>query len=182
MDKKRIAVDQDQVLADLLGEWLYRYNNDYNDNLQKDQISTWDWHKLVKPECGKKIYSYLDDPDIFESLNVIDGSQEVVEELSERYEIFVVTAPWNINNVIPKYRWLKRHFPFIDERNYVFTRNKSIVGANWLIDDKVANFKGFNGISLLFDAPHNQTEKGYTRMLNWKMIRDYFHVRESLIG
>jgi 5'(3')-deoxyribonucleotidase len=56
--KKRIAFDQDQVLADLLTEWVSRYNTEYNDNLRPEDIKNWNWHNLVKPECGKKIYNH----------------------------------------------------------------------------------------------------------------------------
>lgn len=174
MTRLRIAIDQDQVLADLLGEWLRRYNNDYNDNLTKEQITYWNWHDLVKPECGRKIYSYLDDPDLFRSLPVIEGAREVVKALSQVADVFVVTSPWNINNVIPKYEWLKEHFPFLNEKNFVFTRNKGIVNADFLIDDKPSNFDDFMGIPLLFDAPHNRGEKRFMRVCDWKDVKIFF--------
>lgn len=172
--RKRLAVDQDQVLADLLTEWVSRYNYDYNDNLKPNEITEWNWSHIVKPECGDKIYSYLDDPDLFLNLPVIKDSQSVLEQISNKYEIFVVTAPWNYENIKPKWLWLKKHFDFIPEKNYVFTRTKSIVNADWLIDDKPANFSGFQGEALLFDAPHNQNETEYTRVLNWKEIELFF--------
>jgi 5'-nucleotidase len=171
---QRLAIDQDQVLADLLGEWVARYNYDYNDNLKPDDVIHWNWDGLVKPECGDKIYSYLDDPELFENLPIIDGSQQVVEELSKYYEIFVVTAPWNAENVVPKSKWLKQHFDFIPETNYVFTRNKSIVYADWLLDDKAQNFVGFSGTGLLFDAPHNRDVDGWIRLCNWQEVREWF--------
>lgn len=174
MTRLRIAIDQDQVLADLLGEWLRRYNNDYNDNLTKEQITYWNWHDLVKPECGRKIYNYLDDPDLFRSLPVIEGAREVVKALSQVADVFVVTSPWNINNVIPKYKWLKEHFPFLNEKNFVFTRNKGIVNADFMIDDKPSNFDDFMGIPLLFDAPHNRGEKRFMRVCNWKDVKIFF--------
>ena len=176
--KKRLAIDMDQVICDLLTVWIDRYNNDYGDNLKKEDITEWNWHHLTKPECGKKVYEYLDDQNMFENLPVIEGSQEVVKELSEKYEILIVTAPWNVYNVIPKYKWLKKHFAFIDERNYVFTRNKSLVKADWLIDDKAKNFEGFVGQGLLYDAPHNKNENRYPRMKNWEEIRNYFKSME----
>lgn len=168
----KIAVDQDQVLADLLEEWLNRYNNDYNDNLKKEDIIHWNWSDIVKLECGNKIYDYLDDTDMFENLKVIDDSVEVVKELSNGYEIFIVTAPWNVDNIKPKYKWLQKHFPFVDEKNYVFTRNKSIINADILIDDKPENLLGFKGFRILFDAPHNKTETRLNRVNNWLEIKE----------
>lgn len=168
--RKRIAIDQDQVLADLLGEWLQRYNNDYNDDLVKDDIKHWEWHDIVKPKCGRKIYDYLDSVDIFENLKVIENSIDAVKELSHIYDIFVVTSPWNMNNIKPKYDWLKQHFPFIDDKNYVFTKNKSIISADFMIDDKPENLEDFKGYKILFDAPHNQDISVFYRVKDWNEI------------
>ncbi|MNH75622.1 putative 5'(3')-deoxyribonucleotidase [compost metagenome] len=174
MSKKRIAVDQDGVIADLLTEWVGRYNYDYNDNIKPNQVTAWNWSHICKPECGNKIYSYMDDPDLFESLPVINYSQEVLQELNDIYDIYIVTAPFNMNNVAAKHSWLRRHFPFLDPDKFVFTRDKGIVRANYLIDDKPSNLDDFLGDKLLFSAPHNQTESRFYRVNNWQDIRRYF--------
>lgn len=171
--KPRLAIDQDQVIADLLTEWVNRYNKDYDDNLKKEDITEWNFCKLVKPQCGKKIYNYLDDENLFLNLKPIEGSIETIKKLSESYEIFIVTAPWNINNVIPKYVWLKKYLPFIDEKNYVFTRNKSIINADYLIDDKPSNLENFRGVGMLYDAPHNKSENRFKRVHNWLEIEEF---------
>ncbi|RXZ78061.1 5'-3'-deoxyribonucleotidase [Paenibacillaceae bacterium] len=174
--KQRISVDQDQCIADILSVWLYRYNNDYNDNLTSDQITQWNFHELVKPSCSKKIYKYLDDPSLFANLPVIEGSQDAIRKLSESYEIFFVTAPFNPNNILPKYNWLKKHFGFIPEENYVFTRNKSIINSSWLIDDKPENFIEFQGVGLLYSAPHNSKCNKYRRVGNWQDVLNFFNI------
>lgn len=174
--KQRLAVDMDQVMCDLLNPWLERYNNDYNDDLKPSDITSWNFHHIVKPECGEKIYTYLDDQELFRTLPVMDNSQEVLYGLSKQFDIFVVTAPWNPYNMATKHIYLKKHFEFIDERNFVFTRNKGIINADYLIDDKPSNFDTFRGIALLYDAPHNQSEIRYTRVMNWLDIKKYFNV------
>lgn len=171
----RIGVDMDQCIADLLAEWISLYNYDYKDNLKTSQITSWNFHHLVKPECGEKIYNYLDSQELFENLPVIEGSQKVLKDLSSDFEIIVVTAPWNAENVSPKSKWLKKHFPFIPEHNYVFTRNKGLIQADYLIDDKPDNFKGFVGQGLLYDAPHNQFENRYRRFCSWNEVLLFFN-------
>ena len=172
--KKRIAVDMDGVIANLHDVWLKIYNSDYNDNLRKEDITLWNWHVLCKPECGEKLYRYLDNPDLFRNLPVIEGSQEVLKELSSKYDIFICSAPYNINNVLPKVEWLRKNFPFLNEKNFVFTRNKGILNADFLIDDNPDNFIDFRGEGLLFDAPHNREETKYRRVKNWFEIKEYF--------
>lgn len=173
MEKKRLVVDQDGVLVDLVSEWVRRYNYDYNDTLSPSDIVAWNWCHLVKDSCGKKIYNYLDDPELFASLPVIENSQEILLELSHTYEIFVCTSPFNINNVLPKHQHILKHFSFINPDNIVFTRNKSILHADYLVDDKPANLLNFIGKKLLFSAPHNKDENRFQRLNDWLEVRDY---------
>ncbi|MDP9675273.1 5'(3')-deoxyribonucleotidase [Paenibacillus jamilae] len=172
MAKKVLAVDQDNVIADLLSEWVRRYNLDYNDDLHPEQINAWNWHHLCKEECGNKIYKYLDEPDFFYNLPVMEGCQEILKELNYNYDIYIVTAPFNLNNVVPKYKWLVKHFPFLDENKFVFTRDKSIIAANYLIDDKPNNLENFKGNKILYNAPHNLDEKRFFRVNNWNEVRE----------
>ncbi|MFB5759001.1 5' nucleotidase, NT5C type [Paenibacillus medicaginis] len=174
--KEILAVDQDNVIADLVAEWVRRYNEDYNDNLKPEDINAWNWSHLCKPECGDKIYEYMDDPTLFESLSVIENSQEVLKELNYTYGIYIVTSPFNLNNIVPKYKWLKKHFSFLDEDKFVFTRDKSIIAADYLIDDKPKNLENFRGKKMLFTAPHNSNEDRFYRVNNWEEIR------ETLLG
>ena len=43
------------------------------------------------------------------------------------------------NSLGPKYRWLQRHFSFIPPTHYVFCGTKSILRADYLIDDQPRN-------------------------------------------
>jgi 5'(3')-deoxyribonucleotidase len=174
--KERICVDQDHVLADLITPWVDRYNNTYNDTLNVSDITMWDWHVLTRPECGKKIYQMLT-PDMFENLPVIHGSQEIVKKLTEKYDVFIVTAARNASVIPAKAKWIKTHFPFIKRENVVYAVNKSICLADSLIDDAPHNLETFKGDNkLLFDASHNKDENRFKRVKNWNDIANFFGV------
>lgn len=170
--KQSIAIDQDQVLASLLEAWLELYNYDYSHDLAPHQITKWNWHDITF--AGERIYTYLDDASIFENLDVVKDSIEVTKELSEHFELFVVTAPWNAESVPPKSRWLQKHFPHINKKNHVFTQNKSVINCNFLIDDKPSNLINIQGQPLLFTAPHNLNEVDFPRVNNWLEVREWF--------
>jgi len=75
---------------------------------------------------------------------VIPDSQTVLEDLSKRFEVFIATQAMAVPNSLgPKYRWLQRHFPFIPPTHYVFCGNKSILRADFLIDDQPRNLVRF---------------------------------------
>mgnify|MGYP002399754355 CR=1 FL=1 len=171
MSKKRIFIDVDHVLADLISKWVEKYNQLYEDSIQTTDVTMWDWHTITK--AGTKIYSLLT-PDLFEGLPVIEDSQRVVQKLQEKYEVFIITAARNASVIPSKAKWLKNNFPFIKKDNIVYAVNKHIILGDYLIDDKPENLEGFVGEKLLFNAPHNQNEIRFTRMNNWLEIEKYF--------
>lgn len=175
MDKKgRIAIDMDEVMADAVAKHLALYNKDYNDTITVEDLQGTKLGEL-RPELVNEIRNYFDEPTFFRDLELIEGSQEVIRELSEHYEIFIATAAMEVPaSFTAKYEWLKEHFPFLSDMNFVFCGDKSIIHADYLIDDNVRHFKRFCGQGILFTAPHNIHETGYVRVNNWGEVRDYF--------
>jgi 5'(3')-deoxyribonucleotidase len=164
----------DEVIADFGAKLLEVFNRDYNDNLT---IKDLQGHRLweVRPHLAREILAYVDEPNFFRDLNVIEGSQEVIRELSEQYEIFITTAAMeHPSSFSAKYAWLKEHFPFLSDMNFVFCGDKSIIHADYLIDDSPRHLERFSGKGILFTAPHNIHVTGYERVNNWNDIRRYF--------
>ncbi|WP_201715622.1 5' nucleotidase, NT5C type [Rossellomorea arthrocnemi] len=171
---KRIAIDMDEVMADLHKKHLDLFNKNYNETLTADDlVGTRLWK--IRPHAADDILAYVDDPTFFRDLEVMEGSQEVIKELSESYEVYITTAAMeHPTSFTAKYEWLKEHFPFLSDLQFVFCGNKSILQADYLIDDSPRHFKDFKGEGILFSAPHNKYEKGYVRVNNWDEVRRYF--------
>lgn len=122
--------------------------------------------------CRKKL---LTDGTFFENLNPMPESLKVVTKLFEKHEVFIVSAAMDYPNSLQyKYRWLKKNLPGLDSQNIVFCGDKSIVKSDFLIDDHAYNFKGFDGIGLLFSAPHNKIDVWPNRINNWSEIGTKF--------
>ena len=103
------------------------------------------------------------------------GAQQILKDLSTRFEIFIATQAMTVPNSLgPKYRWLQRHFRFIPPTHYVFCGNKSILRADYLIDDLPRNLLRFEGQGILYTAPHNLTATGFVRVDNWQQVAEYF--------
>ena len=99
----------------------------------------------------------------------------MLQQLSARFEIFIATQAMAVPNSLgPKYRCLQRHFPFIPPTNYVFCGDKSILRADYLIDDLPKNILRFEGQGLLYTAPHNLAATGFVRVNNWEEVAQYF--------
>src|SRR5690606_8326443 len=123
------------VIADFQTKHLEIYNYTFNESLTIDDIKGARLRTL-RPHLSNEILNLVDDPSFFRHLIVIDGSQDVIRELNEYYEIYITTAAMeHPSSFQAKYEWLKEHFPFISPMNYVFCGDKSIINADYLIDD-----------------------------------------------
>src|SRR5262249_14786898 len=110
--RQRIALDMDDVMADTLTVWLERYNQDFGTRVTKADLHGKKLYDIVGPDRAAAARAYLDHPEFFSDLPLMDGSQKVVERLTETYEVFVTSAAMDHPNSFPaKYAWLKKHFP-----------------------------------------------------------------------
>ncbi len=168
----RICIDMDEVMVDN----YQRYHAIYEERFGRP-IATEEYR-------GKRIYDLpgvetlrdeLRKPGFFRDLPEMKDAREVVHELYENYEVYVVTAATEFkHSFTDKWEWLEEHMPFIHWERIVFCGNKSIVHGDYMIDDKVSNLAGFNGKGLLFTSTHNLDEEGYVRVNNWREVRDFF--------
>jgi 5'-nucleotidase len=172
---QRICVDMDEVMADTLAEHLRRYNQTFDEVVTASDLAGKGLWEVVSPDRQQQLRAFLDAEDFFEDLAVIPGSQAVLEEFSARFEIFIATQAMAVPNSLgPKYRWLQRHFPFIPPTHYVFCGDKSILRADYLIDDLPKNLLRFEGQGLLYTAPRNLAETAFLRVNNWAEVAAYF--------
>jgi 5'(3')-deoxyribonucleotidase/uncharacterized protein with PQ loop repeat len=172
----RIAIDMDEVMADALSEHLRRYNTAFGTRLGVSDLRG-GLEDSVPPAHRGALDAMLD-ATFFEHLDVMPDCQDVVRELAARHEVFIATAAMDVPcSFDAKYRWLQRHFPFIPPSHIVFCGDKSVIDADYLIDDRARHFPRFKGRPLLFSAPHNRDETGYPRVSSWSDVRDVFAER-----
>jgi len=172
MRRKVIAIDMDDTLARFLEGLIEVVNRLEGENVKVEDIKSWDMCKYFK--CGHKIYDYLT-YDLFRNLRVFDDAIEVVEKLQENYDIYIVSSATSTpDSMVAKIEWLEEWFPFISKKNIVLCGNKSIIKADYMIDDGIHNLEDFSGMTILFDAPHNQMENSFLRFRSWKEIGKFF--------
>jgi 5'(3')-deoxyribonucleotidase len=172
---KRIAVDMDEVMADAVAEHLLRYNRDHNEHLTKQDLEgKWLWD-VVARDRHPALEGYLQSEDFFEVLEVMPEAQRVMEALHEKYEVFIATAAMEVpSSFTAKFRWLERHFPFISPSHIVFCGDKSILRADYLIDDNPRQLRRFSGEGILYSSPHNKYVTEFRRVKDWLEVEALF--------
>ncbi len=173
--KQRIAIDMDEVLADTLAQFLAEYNREFGENITKAELSARKLVEIIPADRRARLRHYALSPGFFRDLPLMPGSAEVFAELRERYEVFIATAAMEFpSSFNEKYEWIKARFHDFPDSHIVFCGDKSIIAADFLLDDSPRHFDRFAGQGFLFTAPHNRAETRYPRLHDWADVRRQF--------
>jgi 5'-nucleotidase len=172
---KRIAIDMDEVIADTLRKFLNVCSSELGLSLSKSDLTGKNLWDVIGKEHFPALKGLVSEQGFFGDLDVMPDSQEVVRKLMERYEVFISSAAMEVpTSFAAKFDWLKLHFGFIPPSHIVFCGDKSILNADYLIDDNARHFERFRGQGILYSAPHNLLVNGYQRVENWKEVEEVF--------
>jgi 5'(3')-deoxyribonucleotidase len=168
--KQRIAIDMDEVIADPIAKFIDIYQREHGQTYTLEQMHGKEFVELLPAEMSHTLREYVNRKGFFRDLNLIPGSREVVEQLCQKYDVYIVSAATEFpNSLEDKLHWLGDHFPFISWTNIIFCGYK-IVNVDIMIDDRIRNFTGFNGRPLLFSSPHNLKLTEYERVSTWEEV------------
>lgn len=164
----------DEVVADTMAHYLSLYNAEFGMELTPLHFHGRHIFEVIDPAHLVRAREYFKQEDFFASIPVMPGSVDVVRELTELYEVFITTAAMDVPcSFNAKFAWLQRYFPFIPTSRIVFCGDKSIIAADYMIDDNVRHLTSFRGQAILFTAPHNMHETRFPRVNNWQEVRAY---------
>ncbi len=161
---------------ELLNEYL-------ETNYKEGDIKEYYLQDVVPEEKRLEFCKYLIDNSIYKHASLIDDAKEVIENLNDKYDIYICSAflvkgAENYCSKLckDKFDWLQEKLPFIHPEKYIFCNNKSVIKAEIKIDDRISNLQG-DCMKILFDAYHNRAildenlkKKDIIRARSWKEI------------
>ncbi len=182
MKKKIILINMDHVVADITHQCIKWYKSATGIEIKRtDLLGKEEDKAFPRPDL---ITEFLHTPGFFRSAPVIPGSEQVLEELNELFDINIVSAAMEFpQSLVERYEWLQEHFPFIAPHQIIFCGSKKRISGDFMIDDHLKNLNHFKGERLLFTAPHNFNihRSGYTRVSNWTEVRKWLIKRNALL-
>src|ERR1051325_7482045 len=95
---KRICVDMDEVMADTLAEHLRRYNQAFDEEVTLEDLSGKGLWEITPQYRQLQLRAFLDAEDFFEDLPLMPDAQDVLKQLSSRFEIFIATQAMAVPN------------------------------------------------------------------------------------
>ena len=180
---EKIIIDLDDVLA--IDGYLNMMNAFCNSNYKYEDAKGYYVEELLDEETLKAYREFFKHNNVYDYSTVAKDSKEVLMNLMLEYDIYICSSYYSdIDNIImpelipKKCEFLKRNYPYIPSKNFIFTNDKSMIEADVKIDDVVHNLD--NGeIKLLYNAYHNSkidnnelNEKEILRVNDWKEIED----------
>ena len=172
---QRIAIDMDEVLADYESKAIATYQQEYGEYLVRSELEGYHIEDYVPPAHRQAVLGFPHRKGFFRDLPVMPDSQEVMKELNEKYELFVVSAAMEFPNCLEdKYYWMQEHFNFIPWTHIVLCGYKSIIQADYLVDDHARHLESFIGTPILFHANHNIDEDRFQRVASWSEMAKLF--------
>ncbi|XP_050764405.1 5'(3')-deoxyribonucleotidase, cytosolic type isoform X2 [Gymnogyps californianus] len=178
----RVLVDMDGVLADFEGAVLRGFGARFPGEPRVELaarrgFSVREQYRCLREDLGAKVASVYEAPGFFLGLDPIPGALEAMQEMvhMQDTEVFICTSPLRKYEhcIVEKYKWVEKHLgPEFVER-IILTRDKTVVSADLLFDDKDT----IRGAELnpswehvLFTCCHNrhvQLQAPRRRLLSW---------------
>jgi 5'-nucleotidase len=140
---KRVLIDMDEVVVDMLNPWLERYNADWNGDLTRADIKSWDVLEYVRPEAREDMWAYLMEPDFFDGLEPLPGAISGISRIiTHGWDPWIVSTPTGPESAASKLRWVDRHLKWtcgISTRETVLIEDKASIRCDAIIDDRPSN-------------------------------------------
>ncbi len=125
----------------------------------------------------KKFYDYISTIDLYDYGVVDVQAIHLLRRLAVNYEVFIFTSFFvgQINEksgifAKNKFDFLYKTFPFLKPSNFILGGNKSIVSADYFIDDRIDNLTGNSEVKILYSTYHNKDISSET-LLKKNIIR-----------
>jgi 5'(3')-deoxyribonucleotidase len=169
-------LDVDDSLLELCKKWIFLYNYNEKDTLEKSSIKTWDIGSYTKIKNAMYDYLYLDD--LYSDIECLPDALEAVNTIRSFPKSKIVYCTHVIGHPGQKYQRLFE-LGFIQEGDSYFegysptSIDKSLFKANVIVDDNYKHVMNFKGeMKLLVTQPWNESYDFENRINNWKEFLD----------
>lgn len=154
------AIDCDDVLRDIIKNMIDVYNKEYKDNKTISDLTEWGVDNIfpkIKETTGSTASDYFfltHSKEVFSDSKVISGAKDAIEKLRKFGKVIIVSYQKNDENRGRTLEWLSENN--IEYDGLCFLKDKTLIHADYLIDDNDWNFNGCNcKHGILINQPYN---------------------------
>jgi len=178
----RILIDMDGVIADFDGEFLKRWRERYPDKfyVPMEERTAFYVKDQYPEELKPLVTAIVREPGFFRGIMPMEGCMEALLEMEAMgHEVFICTSPLGAykNCVLEKFEWVDQFLGPEWVKRIVLTKDKTIVKADVIIDDKPEIIGVESAPSwehILYDRPYNRDVN--KKRLTWENWKDVLNV------
>lgn len=156
---KKAIFDLDDVIA--LNGFLNMLNNFSKTNYKYEDIKGYYVESLLSNEELKKYEKFFKENNVYDYATIDPYMYKLLMNIMLEYELYICSSYVDMNGIIlphlivKKCEFLNKNFPFLTQKNFIFTNDKTMLEADLKVDDKIENLTG-NGIKILFTTYYNK--------------------------
>ena len=154
------GIDYDEVLRSLLDGMVTLYNENFNENLNRDDVKDFNVEvsfPKIKEETGSTASEWFfqqHGTELFVNSPALPGIKASIDALRDVGHVIIVTYQKSHQNRLDTLNWLANNG--IEADGICFLKNKTLLHLDYLIDDNHWNFIGSNvKHGILITAPYN---------------------------
>lgn len=179
MSHKIILVDLDGPLADFEGEFLKKWRKQFPDEffIPLEQRRKFFLNDDYPEHLREKVARIIATVGFFADPSPIPGSMDAIKKMvALDHKVLVCTSDiyTNTTGLADKRAWVQKYLGHDFAKTMIFTRDKTLVRGDYLIDDKpnIAGLLTPVWEHIIFDQPFNRTIADKARIkMNWSNWR-----------
>jgi 5'(3')-deoxyribonucleotidase len=164
----------------MLGYLCIQYNYKFNTNITMNDFIEWNLEPLIGKE-GRQIFH---EAGFFSNLKTYPNAAEVLEELSKKHEVLIITNPPNAITSKEKYEIFAQVLSFIPQDNIIMTARKELINVDLIFDDSPIYLEKCKGkmITVTMDRLYNKDSYSDYRIYNnnWLEFKDLIEILEKV--
>jgi len=180
MNPKIILTDLDGPLADFEGEFLRRWRDKYPDEffIPFEERRSFFFNDEYPEHLRKQAADVLEEPGFFAALAPVTSGLEAVKSMVELgHKVVICTSDiyMNKSGLADKRAWVEKHLGVPLAKGMIFTRDKTLVRGDYLIDDKPEITGALQPAwkHVVFDQPFNRNTSHELRIsMDWSNWED----------
>lgn len=174
--KRKLAVDIDNTIWDLVSPWIDCYNHIYKDNIQYEDIVRYDFFSITNKATKEEMFEILCKEEFWGNVYPYKYSKEYLKKLNNEFELYIITST---SYKTPKVKFDRffELFDFITEDQLIITSNKHLLNVDILIDDCIKNLTEGSYMKFLIDSPYNRecVDNSIIRVKDLHEVYNYLH-------
>ena len=153
--KRKLAVDIDNTIWDLITPWLNYYNKRHNDDVKYEDVTEYSFFDIIKNITREEMLGLLTENEFWLEVIPYPDSYKYLKKLNDEFELYIATST-SYKTPREKFDKLFTFFDFLEEDQLIITSKKQLLNVDIMIDDCIDCLVGGDYMKLLIDTPYNK--------------------------